>query len=146
MMDPELRTLDLHPELTVSVRWGVEHFRGGQFTVRADGDGAATVEHRRAGTLTEYRAHLTAARVAQVGMALAKHRFSAPRRSKLPREPDDSQLILILARKGTPLFQADLWTGDCWNDADLNAILDLAIDLVFEISGGKLGHPKRSSP
>jgi hypothetical protein len=143
MMDAALRALDRHPELAVTVRLGTEYFRDGRIAVTVHGDGATTVEQLRSGTLTEYRAQLAAARVAEVGVALAERRFTEPRTSKLPRDPGDTPLRLALARGGTLLFQVDLWYGDRYTDANLNAIVELAENLVFEASGGKLGQQAR---
>lgn len=138
-MEAELRALDRHPELTVTIRSGTEHFRGGQITVTLRGDGSTTVEQLQAGQRTEYQARLPPARVAQVGTTLADHHFTASRKSKLPREPGDTPLILSLSRGETPIFQANLWHGDRYTVADLDAILVLYGNLMFEASGGKLG-------
>ena len=139
-MEERLRTLAQHPGLTITIRSGTEHFRGGQITLSLRGDGDATIEQLRSGEHTRFAAKLGAARVDQVGRALGEHGFTRSRRSSLPREPGDTPLILDLSQEGQVLFHADLWYGDRYQDADLSAILDLWSTLLHEISGGKLGH------
>jgi hypothetical protein len=140
-MDAELAALDRHPELAVTVRAGTEHFRDGRIAVTVQGDGAAAVEQLRSGQLTTHHAQLAAARVKEVGATLARHRFTLPRTSKLPREPGDTPLYLSVARGGQLVFEAKLWFADRYDDRDLDAILKLYEALTYEVSDGKLGQP-----
>ncbi len=132
-MDDTLRQLDRHPQLSISIRQGTEHFGDGLVTVTARGDGLVVVDRRRAGTPSRVEAKLPPERIRDLGRALADHRLTAPRRSSLPREPGDSPLVLRVEGGPRP-FQADLWYGDRYQDRDLDAIIRLADGLVQELA------------
>lgn len=142
-MDDLLHALDRHADVAVVIRQGTEHFDDGLITLAVRGDGSATIEQLVNGATQRYAAKLDAARLATLGNTLAAHRFTAPRRTTLPREPGDTQLVLRVDRGGTPAFQAELWDADRYKDADLDAILRVADALIHEVSGGKLGQSSR---
>jgi hypothetical protein len=138
-----VRTLDRHPDLTVVIRQGTEHFDNGQITLAIRGDGNATVEQLASGKTQHYAAKLPPARVAALGATLGAHRFTGPRTTTLPREPGDTQLVLRVDRARAPAFQLQLWDADRYKDADLDAILRTTDALIHELSGGALGQPAR---
>ena len=138
-MDDLLRALDRHPDVTVVIRQGTEHFDDGLITLAIHGDGNATVEQRRSGREQQFTARLPAARIASLGGTLADHRFTAARTTKLPREPGDTPLLLRVDRGGAPAFQVEIWYADRYQDRDLDAIVRLADALIHEVTGGKLG-------
>lgn len=131
-MDDSLRQLDQHPRLSISIRQGTEHFRDGQVTITVRGDGLIAADRLRAGTPSHVEQRLPPERIRELGRALADHRLTAARTSKLPREPGDSPLVLRVEGGARP-FQADLWYGDRYQDRDLDAIIRLADGLVKEL-------------
>ena len=138
-MDDPLRAFDRHPTATVTIQFGTEHFGNGQITLALRGDGAVSVEQRAAGAVNHYSAKLDGPRIAELGRALAEHRFTQPRTSTLPRNPGDTPLVLRLSGDGVPAFEATIWYADRFADRDLDAILRVADDLLSTASGGKLG-------
>lgn len=136
--DP-LRAFDRHPDATVTIRYGTEHFGKGEITLAVRGDGAVRVDQRVAGAVNHREAQLDGARVAALGRTLAEHHFTAPRTSSLPREPGDTQLVLRLSGAGTPAFETTIWYADRFKDRDLDAILRATDDVLYTASDGKLG-------
>lgn len=132
-MDDSLRQLDQHPRLAVSIRQGTEHFRDGVVTVTIRGDGLVVVDRLRAGTPSRVEQRLPPERVRDLGRALAEHRVTAARTSKLPREPGDTPLVLRVDGGARP-FQAEVWYGDRYQDRDLDALIRLADALVTEVA------------
>ncbi len=128
-----------HPNLTITIVTGTEHFRAGEFALSIDGGGSARVVQKNAGKTNTFELVLTEARVDEFGALLAKHRFSAKRTSKLPRQPGDSPVRLSAERDGEKLILVDVWNGDRFQDSDLDAMLKAANTLVYEVSGGKIG-------
>jgi hypothetical protein len=143
-MDDSLRSLDHQPDLSISLRQGTEHFRDGQITLTVHGDGRAEVEQLRAGTTTRTQARLPAARVTEIGRALADHRFTAPRTTSLPREPGDTPLVLRAERPGAAPLEIQLWYADRYQDRDLDAIIKLADAVIQEVrAASTAGSPTR---
>jgi len=138
-MEDPLRAFDRHPTATVTIQFGTEHFGNGQITLALRGDGAVHVEQRVAGAVNHYSATLDGPRIAAIGRALAEHKFTEPRTSKLPRNPGDSPLVLRLSGSDVPAFEAKIWYGDRFTDADLDAILRATDDVLATASAGKLG-------
>lgn len=138
-MEDPLRAFDRNPDAVVTIRYGTEHFANGVITLRLHGDGKAEVEQLRAGQTTRDELHLPAARIAALGGALADHKLTAPRTTTLPREPGDTELLLRLDRAGAPVFNADLWYGDRYQDRDLDAVIRLADEVIHEVTQGRLG-------
>jgi hypothetical protein len=98
------------------------------------------VVRKRSGALENFEKRLDVARVGEIGRALARHRFTAPRRSTLPRPPDDHPVTLALSRGGSTVFKVEIYSGDRHQDADLDALLDIGGSLIFELTGGRHGH------
>jgi hypothetical protein len=144
-MEDPLRAFDRHPAATASIRYGTEHFGNGQITIAVRGDGAVSVEQRAAGGVTNYTAQLDGTHTAAFGRALADHKFTAPRTSTMPRNPGDTQLVLRLSGPDVAAFEVTIWYADRFKDADLDAIIRAADDLLYTASSGKLGQPARSS-
>ena len=138
MTDP-LRALDQHPDVAITIQQGTEYFRDGQITLIIRGDGRVRVEQRRSGVVHPFEVQLPPARIAAIGRALAEHRFTAARTTKLPRNPGDTPLVLRLERGTAAAFAADLWYADRYQDADLDAIVRQADALIYEVTGGRLG-------
>jgi hypothetical protein len=137
--DDALRTLDQHPGVAISIRQGTEHFRNGLVTLIVRGDGAVAVDQLRSGQTAHYEKQLSPDRIRDIGGQLAEHHLSAPRTTSLPRQPDDTPLVLRVEGAEPAPFQADLWYGDRYKDSDLDAIIRLADALVNEVSAGAVG-------
>ena len=70
-MSDLLQSLAQHPEVTVSIAMGIEHWKTGLTTLTMRGDGEVKVLNQRAGKETVYTGHLSAQRVQEFGAALA---------------------------------------------------------------------------
>lgn len=138
-MDDPLRALDRHPGAVVTIRYGTEHFGKGLITLRLHGDGRAEVDQLAAGKPAHDELRLTAAQVATLGQRLADHKLTAPRTTTLPRQPGDTELHLALDGAG-PAFSIQLWYADRYKDPDLDAILQVADEVIHDVTAGRLGY------
>ncbi len=140
-VNQQLLQLSANPALEILVRTGTQHWQAGEVTLLVRGDGAATVTQRQATTNAAFEGALSKEELDAFGQALQAHRFTAARTSALPREPGDTPAVLALRRAGEVVFEASLWSADRDDDADLDAILRAADQLIHRISAGKLGQP-----
>ncbi|MEZ4401336.1 MAG: hypothetical protein R3B06_15020 [Kofleriaceae bacterium] len=138
-MHDAIEALMREPAATVTITQGIEHFDDGQVVLRIRGSGDVAVTQRRAGTTTAFNGQLTRDELGTLVTALAGHRFSRPRTSKLPRNPGDTPLVLSYEAPGAAAATAALWYGDRYQDQELDAIIRVADDLIYRITGGQLG-------
>lgn len=140
-MTDELRQVSAHPDLEIVIRTGTQHWRAGEITLTVRGNGSAAVAQRQAETTASFEATLDRDDLDAFGRELARHRFTAQRTSKLPREPGDTQVRLALQRASKVEFETQIWDADRDSDADLDAILVAGQRLVHRITKGALGRP-----
>jgi hypothetical protein len=131
----ELADLPAHPDVTLSVRTGTEHWRAGEITLRARGDGDAVVHNRSRGEDRAFNGRLDPAAVADLGRQVALV-GSAP--AAADRTPGDEPVLIAVERDGESLLQLDRWHGDRYGDAALDAVLTQADRLVAQITDGEL--------
>lgn len=138
--NPQLQQLSAHPALEIMIRTGTQHWASGEITLVVHGNGAVELTQRQANETAPFTGALSKDELDAFGQALHEHRFTAPRSSAPTREPGDTPVVLTLRRDGKVVFEANLWEADRDLDADLDAILRSADQLIHRISGGKLGN------
>jgi hypothetical protein len=129
------RPLADHPELTVEITTGIEHWHTGQIVLAVGGDGAVAVDNRRAGEQERFTGRLDRAEVDALGAELAG--LDLPGRSG-GTEPDDTPVIVTLRQHGDVVRTAEAWNSRRYEDPQLQAALRRAEAIVAGVTGGRL--------
>ena len=95
-----IRGLPDDPDLSVEITTGTEHFHNGAITLTVRGDGAVTVQQRRAGEQREYRGRLTRERMRGLADELAADELGELADSGGDRIPDDFPVAIRIERAG----------------------------------------------
>ena len=128
-----LQRLAEHPDVTVEIASGIEHWERGEVVLSVSGDGEASVLNRRAGREQRFAGRLDAAAVGELGAALAG--LELPGRSGAT-EPDDVPVKVAVRRDGTTLEQGEAWYSRRWEDPRLDDLLRRCDALVEQLTAG----------
>jgi hypothetical protein len=124
-----------HPDLTVEVTTGTEHWRVGEIALVVGGDGSVDVLNRRAGREQRFSGQLERDAVDALGGDLAG--LELPGRGG-PSEPDEAAVKVAVRRDGAVLSAGEAWDGRRYEDGRLDGLLRRCDAIVADVSGGRL--------
>jgi hypothetical protein len=130
-----LQRLAEHPDVTVEIATGIEHWERGVIALSVRGDGEAAVVNRCAGSEQRYGGRLDADAVRELGSALAG--LELPGRSGMT-EPDDVPVKVTVTRDGETLEQGEAWYSRRYEDPRLDGLIRRYDALVGEVTAGGL--------
>jgi hypothetical protein len=136
--DEVLEDLAAHPDGSVTIGAGTEHWERGATTLTVHGDGRAEVHNRASGAEREFEGRLDPAQVAELGRDLVRLGLTGLRQHPGNREPGDVPVWVAVERSGETLHEATLWHGDRYDDSGLDGVLERYQRLVEELTGGEL--------
>jgi hypothetical protein len=133
-----LEDLAAHPDVTVTIGAGTEHWERGATTLKVHGDGRAEVHNRAYGEERELDGRLDAPRVAELGRDLVRLGLTSLRPHPGERQPGDVPVWIAVDRADETLHEATLWHGDRFVDPGLDGVLERYQRLVEELTDGEL--------
>ena len=140
-MNDLLQSLSEHPDVSVSIAIGIEHWKTGLTTLIVRGDGDVKVLNQRAGKETVFTGHLSSQSVQEFGAALVQADFSAlPPSAQTNRTPGDMPVFLKLQQGETTQLDQRVWHGDRYKDKKVNAIIMQFENLVAEVANTELAY------
>jgi hypothetical protein len=145
-VDDLLRELGDDPDLAIEVRDGLEGFRGGEITLRVDGNGVAEVIHRRSGREERYSEPLGAARARALGLELAELGVGRLQTNGRPLARDESEIRFAVTRGSELLHEIELPQGDRWEEPALQGLLERWEAIVEDVTDGALPWGEAAAP
>jgi hypothetical protein len=133
-----LRGLADEPGAAVEIEDGTEHFRGGAVRLVLHGSGDAEVEQRVAGDTRRFSARLPRDRVAAVAARLADLGFASLEPPARDLQGGETLVRLVVRDGDQELRRREVPSGDRYDDARLDGILDCYEELLDEITDGAL--------
>lgn len=124
-----------HPDLTVEVTTGTEHWRVGEIALAVGGDGSVDVLNRRAGKEQRFSGRVDRAVVDALGGDLAG--LELPGRGG-SSGPDETAVKVAVRRDGDVLSAGEAWSGGRHEDGRLDGLLRRVDAIVADVSGGRL--------
>ena len=124
-----------HPDLTVAVTTGTEHWRVGEIALVVRADGSVDVLNRRAGKQQRFSGQVDREAVDALGSELAG--LELPGRGG-PSEPDETPVKIAVRRDDEVLSAGEAWDGRRHEDARLDGLLRRCDEIVAGVTGGRL--------
>lgn len=134
MMNKLLESLIEHPDVSIAITMGEEHWSNGETTLVIQGDGSLKISNLRSGETKSYEGELDHSRLQAVGKSLAQADIGLLRPSDELREPDDMPVTVKIFLGDLELLNQELWEGDRFTDANLNSVIMLFEKLVSEFT------------
>ena len=135
-MTPDLlHRLGDHPDVTVEIVTGTEHWLHGVVTLSVRGDGGVEVHNLRSGSEQRFDGRLDGAGVDALGRALAA--LELPGRSGVT-EPDDVPVKVAVRRDGQTLDSGEAWYSRRYDDPRLDDVLRRYQAVVEAVTAGRL--------
>jgi hypothetical protein len=136
-MQDTLHNLSSHPDTTVSIKLGTEHWREGLTTLSLQGNGQLTLHNLRSGNTTKLTAQWDKTKVDATAQMLAQNDFLNLKTIEQPRQPGDVPVILSLSQDGNVVYEQKLWHGDRYDLPKLDLIIKFFDGVVHEMTGGQ---------
>ncbi len=127
-----------HPELTVSVTLGTEHWSYGQTKLTVHGSGTVEVDNRRSGHHRQYRGRLGPAELAAFGDELAELGLTTLASDRTRYEMGEATVTIELRDGDTVLHHADLPADDRFSSDGLYRLVRAYDTLVSKFTDGAL--------
>ena len=136
--DEVLEDLATHPDASVTIGAGTEHWERGATALTVHGDGRAEVHNRAGGAEREFEGRLDPTRLAELGRDLARLGLTSLQPHPGDRLPGDVPVWVAVERAGQTLHEATLWHGDRYDDPGLDGVLERYQRIVEELTDGEL--------
>jgi hypothetical protein len=133
-----LGDLSAHPDATVALSIGTEHFGAGLITLTLHGDGRIGVLNRSRGEERHFDLPADPARATELARELAALDLVELRAAEDPRPPGDVPIDVRVDLGGETLHHTELWHGDRWKDPRIDQLVRRFDALVEEATGGAL--------
>lgn len=133
-----VRHLHEHPDVTLRVTTGTEHFGKGLVELAIRGNGTVTIDNRAAGKSRSYTGRLAPDELRALGPELAAAGFTTLHSPGPPREPGDTPVVLEVEQGGAERYRAELWYGDRYQLPGLDRIIKQNDAIVTKLTDGAL--------
>ena len=136
--DEVLEDFAAHPDASVTIGAGTEHWERGETTLTIHGDGRAEVHNRASGAERQFEGRLDPPRVAELGRDLVRLGLTSLQPHPGDRRPGDVPVWVAVERAGETLHESTLWHGDRYEDSGLDGVLQRYQRIVEELTDGEL--------
>lgn len=117
---------------------GNAEFRG-RTTVELRGNGSVTATFQRGASVDRYQSTLTAAELESWRQRLRDSDLPSLRSQRSTPQPDEVRIRITLS-EGATLTEAELWSGEQWQNPRLRALVVAFGQLASQASGGAIRH------